>query len=434
MLVCLTVLATGVVGAAEDDGPTPTPPAYFGLIEIDGDSSPKGVTVTAHIDGEKRGSLTTQQAGGFGGSSVFDRKLVVNGTTADVGKPIMFRVNGRPARPDTPIEWTPGEIRRINLVVEDAAMDVPDTTVSNPARSSNSSPLLASAARLSGEAQVEMTADTARITAEALAPSETVAASLPAGLSTETIQATELTVAVTDQVDRMAIEATTTSDSPSEIDPPASVDPVSYLNVNPVSVDPSTIESATIEFELMTTDLVPSNISVYRDANTGWEPLPVVQLDDDRIRARTTQLSSFVIAPSPTRLAVTERTLDTQQVTLNTTVQVLAQVKNRGKMPATSRFALAVDGYIIDDRQVHLRPGETRQVMFTPRFVREGQYNITVGAGPAGVLTVTSDQQPVEANTPSTSLPVGDLRSLLTFLGGLTFLSLGLVLLFRVDR
>ncbi|ELZ48305.1 hypothetical protein C464_07505 [Halorubrum coriense DSM 10284] len=74
--VLVVSAVAGAPAAVAQDGPPPTPAAYFGDVTIDGEPAPEGVEVTAYVDGELRGSLTTTQTGSYSGPSAFDQKLV----------------------------------------------------------------------------------------------------------------------------------------------------------------------------------------------------------------------------------------------------------------------------------------------------------------------------------------------------------------------
>jgi hypothetical protein len=91
-LILLLALVAGVMAAEE----LPQfPDEYSGTITIDGKPAPAGTTITALIGGEVRGTLTTTQAGVFGGPDQYDQKLGVTGYDGDIGKTITFSVNGK---------------------------------------------------------------------------------------------------------------------------------------------------------------------------------------------------------------------------------------------------------------------------------------------------------------------------------------------------
>lgn len=110
LVVGLVVVLTAVAPAAA--APAPPPAAYYGSLTVDGEPAPAGLTVTAEIDGEVRGSLTTSEPGRYGDSGAFDPKLQVDGTDGDEGATVSFFVEGQPAGTTT---WSSGDVRDVPL-------------------------------------------------------------------------------------------------------------------------------------------------------------------------------------------------------------------------------------------------------------------------------------------------------------------------------
>jgi len=118
-VILLLALITGAMAAEEIPE---FPEEYSGTITIDGKPAPAGTTIVALIDGEVRGTLTTTEAGRFGGSSTYNAKLTVTGYADDIGKTITFTVNGKPvpmtATFGSESETSPGRSHEINLAAK----------------------------------------------------------------------------------------------------------------------------------------------------------------------------------------------------------------------------------------------------------------------------------------------------------------------------
>lgn len=71
------------------------PGEFYGTVYIDGSPAPAGTNITALIDGQASGFVTTTVQGVFGGVGPFDTRLAVVGL-AD-GQNVSFTINGDPA-------------------------------------------------------------------------------------------------------------------------------------------------------------------------------------------------------------------------------------------------------------------------------------------------------------------------------------------------
>jgi len=112
--VIFAVVLLGSAGAGLAAAPPSPPAAYYGNVTLNGEPAPAGTTVTALVDGERRGSLRIETAGTYGGPGAFDRKLRVNGSAGDEGATVTFRVTGVDA--EQTVTWRPGDTRRVDLV------------------------------------------------------------------------------------------------------------------------------------------------------------------------------------------------------------------------------------------------------------------------------------------------------------------------------
>ena len=90
---CLTVSCLVLTVNAEPLLPA-IPCEFYGNVSINGWGAPSSTTITAFINGEQRGIITTTIQGRYGGSLGFDQRLGVTGTENDRGLPVTFRVNG----------------------------------------------------------------------------------------------------------------------------------------------------------------------------------------------------------------------------------------------------------------------------------------------------------------------------------------------------
>lgn len=136
LAVGLAAIAVGgsSVAAFQDDGPRPdsgpnVSVAYHGDVRIDGEPAPVGTTITAEIDGERRGSTTVDEAGTFGTTPFgngSDDGLVVEGTANETGKPVTFLVDGEEVATDRTVTFglRGGEV---TLGTENGSSSAPDT-------------------------------------------------------------------------------------------------------------------------------------------------------------------------------------------------------------------------------------------------------------------------------------------------------------------
>ena len=93
-LLALTLSAVPVAAAQQ---PPPLPHAFFGTLEVKGAPAPAGVRWKPVAAGVRTGlignPITTTEKGKYGGASLYDAKLVVQGSL-EAGDPIEFFVNG----------------------------------------------------------------------------------------------------------------------------------------------------------------------------------------------------------------------------------------------------------------------------------------------------------------------------------------------------
>jgi hypothetical protein len=113
-VLLLSVGMAGATAGSTDTADQPQPPmALYGQATIDGDPLPAGTTIVAEIDGEVRGSITIEEAGRYGGSRVFEKKLSVSGTSDDEGRTVRFYADGIQANETVP--WSSASLTQLNL-------------------------------------------------------------------------------------------------------------------------------------------------------------------------------------------------------------------------------------------------------------------------------------------------------------------------------
>jgi len=125
LMVTSMVAVSGSVTAQTEEPDAAEPASYYGTVQIDGADAPPGTVIeaVAHApgadptagDGDVRDSITVREdaIGEFGGSDLFDEKLVVERTE---GGPddlqVSFLVDGQLART---IDWRAGDVRELDL-------------------------------------------------------------------------------------------------------------------------------------------------------------------------------------------------------------------------------------------------------------------------------------------------------------------------------
>ncbi|MHC1571362.1 MAG: PGF-CTERM sorting domain-containing protein [Methanosarcinales archaeon] len=135
ILILVSILLTAsLVAVAQVSSLPPTPPTpnkFYGAVLVDGEPAPVGTNVSAYIDDEPRGSIEVTVEGRYG-DRVNHSYLTVNGSEADIGKTITFKVDGVKVGS---AEWKSFAVpRRLDLPQEpgDASEDVNATALPTP--------------------------------------------------------------------------------------------------------------------------------------------------------------------------------------------------------------------------------------------------------------------------------------------------------------
>lgn len=114
-IIALLLVFAFVGGVAAEDSVPLLPDEFRGSVTINGNPAPVGTVLTALINEEVRGTVTTTETGMYGGLELDDRRLIVTGYNGEVGTTITFRVGGHTAK-ETAI-FRPGETQRLDLSV-----------------------------------------------------------------------------------------------------------------------------------------------------------------------------------------------------------------------------------------------------------------------------------------------------------------------------
>jgi hypothetical protein len=127
ILLVLSLLLVAAFAAIPTHAQQPPllPQAFYGTVEINGQPAPIGVRIEARGEGVKTAiegnPLVVTLAGHYGGRTISDPKLIVQGDVQDQA-PITFYVNGVPAECSVPggawqssYPFTSGSLTELNL-------------------------------------------------------------------------------------------------------------------------------------------------------------------------------------------------------------------------------------------------------------------------------------------------------------------------------
>ena len=112
-IIAILLVFAFVGGVAAEDSIPLLPDEFRGSVTINGNSAPVGTVLTAYINDEVRGTVTTTEEGIYGGLELDDRRLIVTGYDGEVGVTITFTVAGYTATETA--TFTPGETQRLDL-------------------------------------------------------------------------------------------------------------------------------------------------------------------------------------------------------------------------------------------------------------------------------------------------------------------------------
>jgi hypothetical protein len=112
-IIAVLLVFAFVGGVAAEDSLPLLPDEFRGSVTINGNPAAVGTVLTALIDGEVRGTVTTTETGIYGGLELDDRRLIVTGYDGEVGTTITFTVGGHTAKETS--TFRPGETQCLNL-------------------------------------------------------------------------------------------------------------------------------------------------------------------------------------------------------------------------------------------------------------------------------------------------------------------------------
>ena len=110
ILLCLVMMTASAV--------PPLPAEYYGKVSVDGTPAASGTALIAKINDQIRGKLVISSAGQYGGTGIFDDKLVVAATEDDVksaNPTISFYIGEQKA--DQSVSFEPGVAKELDLSV-----------------------------------------------------------------------------------------------------------------------------------------------------------------------------------------------------------------------------------------------------------------------------------------------------------------------------
>lgn len=128
ILISLVILVSGVSAIP------PLPYEFYGNATINGTAIPAGTVIIAKIGEVEVGNLTITQAGVYGGSGTFDKRLVVNGDEKQIGQYITFQADGISASQKVKL-WA-GESQRLDLTFSPGAAGTIDASIT-PSQQTN---------------------------------------------------------------------------------------------------------------------------------------------------------------------------------------------------------------------------------------------------------------------------------------------------------
>ncbi|WP_154660585.1 CARDB domain-containing protein [Halopiger goleimassiliensis] len=426
LVVVLSVVTVGAAAPAlahED-----VPAAYYGNVTIDGEPAPEGTTVSAVVDGERRGTILVEEPGKYGETVRDGERLEVPGSSDD-GE-VTFLVNGEAAETEpASVQWESGDLRQVDLSATDVgtanfAVEI-DEDESNASVAPNDTATVVADVENTGdgfgERTVEFAVDGDRedaVEGVQLEPGESTRVSFATELEGETT--TEATVSTGD--DEASVTLSSDSDggggggAPSGPGPGPAPDPTpkppsfdvidGELGSDDVRVGQSVAVTATVE---NTGPPGTETVAVLVDGEVEAERQ--VRIDEGATEDVTVHLTletpgTYEIAvgerevgtltvsePAPAELTVRNADLGAFEVGVGESVAVTATVENTGETTGTSTVELLVDGDVVAERDVTVAGGETEPVSFEHAFDAAGRYEVVVSGVSAGTITVVEETE-----------------------------------------
>ena len=111
----------------------PLPAEFYGTVTLQGSPAPAGTAVVAKINEQVRGQLTLKDAGTYGGTGIFDDKLVVAATEDDLkagNTMVSFTVGETKADQTVPFEA--GKVQKLDLTVGGSSSGIDADFIGTP--------------------------------------------------------------------------------------------------------------------------------------------------------------------------------------------------------------------------------------------------------------------------------------------------------------
>ena len=313
------ILLTSTVVA--DEPPLP-PDAYYGNVTVDGEPAPAGIEIVAEIDGEKRGSIVTDEPGKYGDASGIGEKLVVEGSDEDVGKPITFLVAGETATTDPAVvEWESGGISEVSLAIDELARSTFEVEINEEA-------------------------------------------------STTTVESDETVTVV--------VDVENVGDAPEEKS-------VTFLAndevVETTDVELEGGETDSLEFTTAFATEGTYTVAVETPDDADQTVVTVVDSDgsDDSDDSDGSKSPSPPPAATPADISITDLELSAEMIEEGDAVDATATFENTGEKRGSITATLVVDGDVHADQSVTVDGESTDTVTFTRTFDQAGTYALAVG-------------------------------------------------------
>jgi PGF-CTERM protein len=132
----------------------------------------------------------------------------------------------------------------------------------------------------------------------------------------------------------------------------------------------------------------PGNASLFRVENGSWTEVSTERVDGANetggangpvgLRANVTN-GTYAVGVDRPVIGVTDLTIDATQVTVGESVSAVVTVENEGRANGTRTVQFAIDGEVVDTRNVSVSAGGTREVVFTHQFDAAGPREVGVG-------------------------------------------------------
>jgi len=396
------ILTFGGVTSANAQTPI-LPDSFYGSLTVNADPAPAGVTLVAKIDGVVRGDFTTEQVGRYGYSGAGEPKLLVEGTSDDIGTEIQFYIENYDgtlvlaSNNPTPIFESGADPQEVDLIFEGVQLQAP-------------SPAAAAGIVLAPDIETNLFGVEGEFSiSEDGEIQVTITATSEAGDLTLTIE--EGTIAL--DVDGNPLSTLTSDVDVSPPDPPEDANiiglaydfgPAGATFDPPItftwSYDPDALPEGMAEEDL---------VLAYHDEATGeWVELDgVVDTVNNTITASVAHFTTFAIIGSvteeeevvvPPRLAafsVSNLSIEPADIEPEESVTISVSVANTGGKSGSYTVVLKINGVKEAEETVTVAAGDSEDVSFSVTKEETGSYTVAVN-GLSGSFTVVPVVVPPE--------------------------------------